>query len=298
MELIRCPKCGAFVQEADKFCPKCGAEMTPQTTSNNAMKPWLIGGLVVFLAAIAAAFGYFFGQTSQKTAQEETKTAIADSSVSHNTEAEEDSLDYCTPKPKAENLLPATSTPARKAAPLYYVVVGSYPTISEAQNWNYVCADGLEGAIYDVIVNGKKMYRVCIACYTNRQEAQNEVNSIKRLFNDNRSAWIWENNGPAHCVEHPVGCNGKPIYLEPSTTSAPSNTSSASSTSSTPTYIEADAYDGILNVRRSASAKSSIVEIMDNGDRAEYIGRTGNWYKVRYRGTVGYVHRNHCREIY
>lgn len=293
MELIRCPKCGAFVHETDKFCPKCGAEMTLKTANNNAMKWWLVGGLVIFLVAIAAAFGYFFGQTSQKTTQEEEDTVVADSSVSKNAEEEKDSLDYCTPKPEAEKPQSVVNKPAPKAIPLYYVVVGSYPTISEAQNWNYACADGLEGAIYDVIAKGKKMYRVCVACYTNRQEATNYANTIKEFFSDNRSAWIWESNGPAHCVEHPIGSNGKPIYLEPSATSA-----SAGTTSSKPLYIEADAYDGILNVRSRASAGSSIVEMMDNGDRAEYLGRTGNWYKVRYRGTVGYVHRNHCREIY
>lgn len=79
MELIRCPKCGAFVHESDRFCPKCGAEMTPKNTNNNAMKWWLVGGVVVFLVAVAAAFGYFFGQTSQKTSQEEEDTAVVHS---------------------------------------------------------------------------------------------------------------------------------------------------------------------------------------------------------------------------
>ena len=45
---------------------------------------WLVGGVVVFLVAVPAAFGYFFGQTSQKTSQEEEDTAVADSSVSQN----------------------------------------------------------------------------------------------------------------------------------------------------------------------------------------------------------------------
>lgn len=58
--------------------------------------------------------------------------------------------------------------------------------------------------------------------------------------------------------------------------------------------VVAAAYDGYVNIRRGPSAKSSIIGEMINGDgSATYLGQSGNWYKVNFRGTVGYVHKDH-----
>lgn len=60
-------------------------------------------------------------------------------------------------------------------------------------------------------------------------------------------------------------------------------------------WVYANAYDGFLNVRKRPSAASSILTAMYNGsDGARYLGRSGNWYKVDYHGTIGYVNNKHC----
>ena len=56
--------------------------------------------------------------------------------------------------------------------------------------------------------------------------------------------------------------------------------------------------DGWVNIRQKPSSKSQILgQMYNDGDPATYLGRSGNWVKVNYKGTVGYLHKDHCRVV-
>lgn len=60
-------------------------------------------------------------------------------------------------------------------------------------------------------------------------------------------------------------------------------------------YVYSSAYDGYVNIRSSASAKSRILGALYNGgEGAFYLGQYGKWYKVDYNGIIGYCHIDHC----
>lgn len=60
-------------------------------------------------------------------------------------------------------------------------------------------------------------------------------------------------------------------------------------------YVYADAYDGFTNIRTAPNMNGAIIgEILNGGDPALYIGESGNWYKVNYKGTVGYVYNKYA----
>lgn len=46
---------------------------------------------------------------------------------------------------------------------------------------------------------------------------------------------------------------------------------------------------GYLKIYKSASKKSGVVGKMPNYGVARNLGSTGNWYKIKYNGIVGYV---------
>lgn len=57
--------------------------------------------------------------------------------------------------------------------------------------------------------------------------------------------------------------------------------------------------DGWVNVRLKPNAQSKIVQRMYNdGEGAKYLGKSGNWYKINFKGTIGYVHKDHARIEY
>jgi uncharacterized protein YgiM (DUF1202 family) len=54
--------------------------------------------------------------------------------------------------------------------------------------------------------------------------------------------------------------------------------------------VYSNAYDGYTNIREHASAQSPIIGKLPNGpEGADLLGVEGNWSKVRFNGTVGYV---------
>lgn len=56
--------------------------------------------------------------------------------------------------------------------------------------------------------------------------------------------------------------------------------------------------DGWVNIRQGASANTAILtRLYEDGSTAVVIGRSGNWLKVNYNGTIGYIHKDHCRYV-
>lgn len=95
---------------------------------------------------------------------------------------------------------------------VYYVVLKSHDTMEDAQNFNRVCADGMECWIYKCTSNGKTVYRLCVGCFSTRSDAQDRINECRSLydgaFDYYTNAWIWESKGLGNCVYCP------PIYEE------------------------------------------------------------------------------------
>ena len=54
--------------------------------------------------------------------------------------------------------------------------------------------------------------------------------------------------------------------------------------------------DGFLNIREFPKASTKIVgKLLTGGDGAEYLGSSGDWYYVRYKGVEGYVNGKYAR---
>ncbi len=57
-----------------------------------------------------------------------------------------------------------------------------------------------------------------------------------------------------------------------------------------PYWVDAPRY-GHLNLRSGPSAKHHVIAKMAHGDSLRVLDKDGKWYKVFYRGKVGYAHR-------
>ena len=50
-----------------------------------------------------------------------------------------------------------------------------------------------------------------------------------------------------------------------------------------------------LRLRKEASTDSATLELLNNGEKLEYIEEEGNWYKVKVRGITGYVSKDYTK---
>lgn len=50
-----------------------------------------------------------------------------------------------------------------------------------------------------------------------------------------------------------------------------------------------------LKLRKEASTDSATLELLNNGEKLEYIEESGNWYKVKVRGITGYVSKDYTK---
>lgn len=50
-----------------------------------------------------------------------------------------------------------------------------------------------------------------------------------------------------------------------------------------------------LKLRKEASTESTILELLNYGEKLEYIEESGDWYKVKIRGITGYVHKDYIK---
>lgn len=96
---------------------------------------------------------------------------------------------------------------------VYYVVVQSFSSLAGAKEFLVKCPDALDGPIYETTVKGKKLYRVCVACYNKKSDAVEDARMINELMSI--GAWVWPNNGLAKCVYNGVALNGEPHDLNP-----------------------------------------------------------------------------------
>lgn len=48
-----------------------------------------------------------------------------------------------------------------------------------------------------------------------------------------------------------------------------------------------------LRIRENASLKADILRKIPNGSRVTILDKTGHWYKVKYKGTIGYCHEDY-----
>lgn len=50
-----------------------------------------------------------------------------------------------------------------------------------------------------------------------------------------------------------------------------------------------------VNIRAKPSIKATILGTTVNGETFEIKGKTGHWYKIIYKGDIGYIHQNHFK---
>lgn len=50
-----------------------------------------------------------------------------------------------------------------------------------------------------------------------------------------------------------------------------------------------------LKLRKEASTESTILELLNYGDKLQYIEEAGDWYKVKIKGITGYVHKDYIK---
>ena len=48
-----------------------------------------------------------------------------------------------------------------------------------------------------------------------------------------------------------------------------------------------------LNMRKSANTESKVVTVLHNGEKVTIQGKSGSWYKVKYKSYTGYVSKNY-----
>lgn len=177
------------------------------------------------------------------------------------TVAKQDDTSNKEASPSAQVYSPKIESIQKKAQTLYYVVVASRESKDEAARIGQNMPDGLESPVYKAWAKGKTVYRVCCGCYTNIKDAKDLVSMLKSYYN--MTSWIWTDNTNAECVYRPIGGNSNPVRY------------SSESTNSSGKKVYSDAYDGYVNIRRYASAKSAIVgELQNGGDGATYLGST------------------------
>ncbi len=66
----------------------------------------------------------------------------------------------------------------------------------------------------------------------------------------------------------------------------------------TSTYVSAKTVivnTDTLKLRKEASTDSTTLELLNNGEKLEYVDETGDWYKVKVHGITGYVHKDYTK---
>ena len=95
---------------------------------------------------------------------------------------------------------------------VYYVIIGSYESLAEANKYLYACPDWMEGPVYKAKANGKTVYRISYGCYRQKKNAQKAVDRLKK---SGYTSWIWPSKGLANCVQTGTYVNDQPYQLVP-----------------------------------------------------------------------------------
>lgn len=66
-------------------------------------------------------------------------------------------------------------------------------------------------------------------------------------------------------------------------------TNSASTEEKEPSALTVSAKSG-LNLRKAAKTSAKVLAVIPNGIKIKNLGKSGNWYKVKYSGKTGYVY--------
>lgn len=134
------------------------------------------------------------------------------------------------------------------------------------------------------------VYSVARDGYTNIRTS-NSTNSriIGEMTNGGAYAVLLHTSGNWYKVNY-QGIIG---YVNKTQVKLTGNKSSQTSVSHT---IISIAKDGYTNIRKGPGTNYDIVgEIINGSGSAKYISTSGNWYKVNYRGIVGYVHKSQVK---
>ena len=93
------------------------------------------------------------------------------------------------------------SSSSASGGTVYYVVIGSWQSLSMAKQFYRELPSGLDnGSIYKAVANGKVVYRMCVAQFSSKSQAKSWMSSYS---NYGYTLWIWESHGEAQCVYRP-----------------------------------------------------------------------------------------------
>lgn len=53
-----------------------------------------------------------------------------------------------------------------------------------------------------------------------------------------------------------------------------------------------------VNFRVAPNVNSTKIDKLEKGQTVEYLGKSGNWYKVKYNGRIGYIYKTYVSAVY
>ena len=55
--------------------------------------------------------------------------------------------------------------------------------------------------------------------------------------------------------------------------------------------------NGSVNFRVAPNVNSTKIDKLKKGQTAEYLGKSGNWYKIKYNGRTGYIYKTYASAV-
>lgn len=135
-------------------------------------------------------------------------------------------------------------------------------------------------------IANKGTYKVTADVLRVRSDASTSSSIVGLLSNGDEVTAESENNGWCKITYNNQTAYVSKDFLTPSSTD---NSSSNSVQSTSTLYVNADR----LNFRTGPGTNYSIIDVLSNGDKIEVTGQSGNWYKVHYNGSDGYVSKDY-----
>ncbi|WP_416826195.1 SH3 domain-containing protein [Ectobacillus polymachus] len=137
-------------------------------------------------------------------------------------------------------------------------------------------------------VANKGTYKVTADVLRVRSDASTSSSIIGLLSNGDEVTVESDNNGWCKITYNNQTAYVSKDFLTPSSTdNSSSNSNSVQSTSTL--YVNADS----LHFRTGPGTNYSVIDVLSNGDKLEVTGQSGNWYKVHFNGSDGYVYKDY-----
>ncbi|WP_416828614.1 SH3 domain-containing protein [Ectobacillus polymachus] len=161
--------------------------------------------------------------------------------------------------------------------------------IGESGNWYKISYNSRDAYVSKDFVtvssSSSSKQKVTADALRVRSEANTSSSIIGILSSGEEVTVEAENNGWCKITYNNQTAYVSKAYLTPS-----SNSNGSSSIQGTTTYyVNADA----LRFRSGPGSNYSIINVLSNGEKVAVTGQSGNWYKIQYNGSEGYVSKDY-----